>query len=191
MRWIFALIALSYSVASAGPAPDSIADIESREANLESREPRAGVTFAVALGGGVQGGGGIGTGGAVSIRLGHVATRATVITFEITGTGKRHQGAGTDDPVVTDTNAGLLVGAQRYASRSLWFRLAGGADVYNKNIGLDSRSTHAGLGGLVGAGVDFVRWGYLALGVETFAMAGITGDGAKLNTGFLFGLSYY
>lgn len=191
MRRIFALIALSGSVAEADPKPDPVADIESREANLESNEPREGITFALAIGGGVQGGGGVGTGGAVSLRLGHVATRTTVLTFEITGTGKRHKPPGVNDPIVTDTNVGLFVGAQRYASRSLWVRIAGGADVYNKDIGISSQSNHGGIGGLVGAGLDFVRWGYLVLGAEGFAMAGITGDGPKVNTGFLFGLSYY
>ena len=88
---------------------DEIADIESREANLESKEPRDGLTFALAIGGGILGGGGIGTGGAVSLRLGHVATRSSVITFEITGTGKRHK-KGVMDKALTDTNIGLFVG---------------------------------------------------------------------------------
>jgi len=184
-------IALSCGVAAAAPAPDSNADIESREANLESNEPRDGLTFALAVGTGILGGDGVGTGGAASLRLGHVATRTTVITFEVTGTGRRHQGPGTDDPIVTDTNAGLLVGAQRYATRSTWVRIAGGLDVFNENLGSGDASSHGGVAGLVGGGLDFVRWGRVVLGGEVFGMAGITGAGLKVNTGFLLGLSFY
>jgi hypothetical protein len=184
-------LAVLCGVAYAEPAPDKIADVESREANLESKEPRDGVTFAIAGGSGILGGDGIGTGGALSIRLGHVATRTTVITLELSGSGARHKGVGMDDPVLTDTNAGLLVGAQRYASRSTWVRIAGGLDLYNKDFGGPDRKTSAGVGGLVGGGLDFVRWGYLVLGGEVFGMAGVTRDGMKVNTGFLLGLSYY
>ena len=52
-------------------------------------------------------------------------------------------------------------------------------------------NSHGGFGGLVGGGLDLARWGYLVLGLETFAMASITGDGFKFQLGFATNLSYY
>src|SRR5690606_6063482 len=126
---------------------------------------------------------GVGRGGAISARIGHVATRRTVITFELTGTGALHR-RGTDGPLVTDTNAGLYAGAQRYVSGSAWFRIAGGLNVFTANTGADDQHAHGGIGGLVAGGLDLVRWGYVVLGLELFGMSSITGDGFKLNTGF-------
>ena len=36
-----------------------------------------------------------------------------------------------------------------------------------------------------------MRWGYLVLGLEAFALVGITRDGMKLSGGLCLGLSYY
>ena len=175
------------------PPPDPIADIESAEANLESDAPRSGLMFALAVGTGLLMGGdiGIGTGGAVSLRVGHVATRRTVITFELTATGALHK-RGTDDAPVTDTNAGLFAGAQSYASPSTWIRVAGGPTVFNANVGdADARRTVAGVGGLLSGGLDIARWGYLVLGLEALTMGSVTRDGVKFQLGFALGLSYY
>jgi hypothetical protein len=173
-------------------APDPIADEEASEANLESASPRSGLTISLSLGGGLLLGGdlGVGRGGAASLRIGHVATRHTVITFELSGTGALHKRA-TDDPTMTDTNAGLYAGALRYASRSTWVRGAGGLTVFTANVGTGEQNAHAGFGGLVGGGLDLIRWGYVVLGAEVFGMASVTGDGFKVNTGFCLGLSHY
>lgn len=182
----------SVRVATKEPAPDSIADEESAEANLESNAPRSGFVVSLSIGGGLLLGGdlGVGRGGAASIRIGHVATRHTVITFELTGSGALHRRAMMDG-TVTDTNASLHAGALRYASRSTWVRLSGGLDVFTANGGSDVQKSFAGIGGLVGGGLDLVRWGYLVLGFEVFGVASVTGDGFKVNTGFCLGLSYY
>ena len=176
----------------AATTPDPIADEESTEANLESNAPRSGLVVSLSLGGGLLLGGdiGVGRGGAASLRLGHVATRHTVITFELSGTGALHK-RGTDGPTVTDSNVGLYAGALRYTSRSTWVRGAGGLTVFTANVGSGDQSATAGLGALVGGGLDLVRWGYLVLGLEVFGMASVTGDGFKVNTGFCLGLSYY
>lgn len=173
------------------PEPDEIADVESREANLESIEPRAGFVLAASAGGGITFGGDIGSGRgpALSLRLGHVATRRTIITFEVTAIGALHKPAMTGK-VLTDTNAGLLAGAQRYASASTWVRAAGGLGVFTANIGGDER-TSGGIAALLGGGLDLARWGYLVLGAETFAMTSITGDGFKFQLALNVGLSYY
>lgn len=177
-------------VASADPRPDPIADEEATEANLESKAPRDGYVISLALGGGLLLGGdiGVGRGGSGSIRVGHVATRHTVITFELNGTGAAHKPSMTS-PVLTDTNVSLFAGALRYASKSTWVRAAGGLTVFTPNS--EPNLARAGLGGLLGGGLDLVRWGYLVLGLEVFGVASATGDGFKVNTGFLLGLTYY
>ncbi len=172
--------------------PDPITDEETAEANLETSAPRSGLTVSFSLGGGLLLGGdiGVGRGGAVSLRIGHVATRRTVITFELSGTGALHR-RGMNDAAMTDTNAALYAGALRYTTRSTWVRAAGGLTVFTANVGTDEQHAHAGLGGLVGGGLDLIRWGYLVFGAEIFGMSSITGDGFKVNTGFCFGLTYY
>ena len=43
-----------------------------------------------------------------------------------------------------------------------------------------------------GLGLDFVRWHYLVLGLETFAQMGVVATrGLMLNTGLCLGLTYY
>lgn len=172
--------------------PDENTDIEASEANLESSLPRAGVMVGLAGGFGVLIGGdiGVGRGGALSIRLGHVATRSTEITFELTGTGALHKIGMTDSPV-TDTNVGLFAGAQTYASRATWVRVAAGPTVFTANVGGTGQRTAGGFGGLVGGGLDIARFGYLVLGLEAFGMSSITSDGFKLQLGFAFGVTYY
>lgn len=176
--------------ARAGAKPDEITDIESSEANLEADLPRSGVMVGLAGGFGVLIGGGAGRGGALSLRVGHVATRATEITFELVGTGALHKQA-VNDAAVTDTNVGLFAGALTYASRATWVRLAGGPTVFTANVGGANQRTAGGVGGLVGGGLDIARFGYLVLGFEAFGMSSITSEGFKLQLGFAFGISYY
>jgi hypothetical protein len=178
------------------PAPDEIADIESQEANLETKAPRKGLTFAAAFGGGIVVGGdvGVGRGPTVSLRLGHVATRKTVITFELNRGDALHK-ASVDGSTLYDLNVALLAGAQRYTSRSLWVRAAGGPVFLTKNAtsaaGTGGESPRAGVAGLIGAGFDIARWGYLVFGAELTGMASVTGDGIKAQGGFALGFSYY
>jgi hypothetical protein len=185
------LLAPAPVAAAVQEQPDSIADTEAREANLESTSPREGFVFTGALGLGIFMGGdiGVGRGPAASLRAGHVATRNIEMTFEIVGSSAFHKEA-VENSVLTDSNFGLFVGAQRFTAGSTWLRLAGGLDVFTANIG-KSPTSRAGLGGVAGAGFDFARWGYFALGVEAFAMASVTGDGLKVQLGFCTNLSYY
>ena len=180
------------AVAAAEPAePDRIADTEAREANLESNSPRDGFVFTGALGLGVYMGGdiGVGRGPAASFRAGHVATRTMAMTFELVGASALHKEA-MNSATLTDSDFGLFVGVQRFTPGSTWLRVAGGLDVLTVNIGKDP-SSRAGLGGVAGAGFDFARWGYFALGVEFFTKAAVTGDGLKMQLGFCTNLSYY
>lgn len=173
-----------------GP-PDEIADDEAREANLESNAPREGLTFAGAVGFGILIGGdiGVGRGPALSLRLGHVATRKSVITFELVGSGGLHKNM---TQTFTDSNVGLFAGVQRYASGSFWIRAAGGLDVFTANSGGGMAGTpHGGIGALFGAGLDIARWGYLVLGFESTWLASVTGDGPKAQLMFSTNLTYY
>jgi hypothetical protein len=178
--------------AHADGKPDPNTDLEASEANLESSLPRTGVMFGIAGGLGVLIGGdiGVGRGGALSLRLGHVATRSTEITFEISGTGALHK-LGMNDSPVTDTNAGLFAGALTYFSRATWVRVAAGPTVFTANVGGTGQHTAGGFGGLVGGGLDVARFGYLVLGFEAFGMTSVTSDGFKMQLGFAFGVTYY
>jgi len=176
---------------------DQIAHVEAVEANLETKAPRKGLTFAGALGAGIMIGGdiGVGRGPSLSLRLGHVATRKTVITFELLINTALHKRA-VDSVTLSDNNICLFAGAQRYTARSLWVRAAGGLSTLQPNVvaktGMDGDPAHVGVGGLLGAGVDYVRWGYFVLGGEVFGMGSVTGDGFKLQLAFVpLNLSYY
>jgi hypothetical protein len=142
--------------------------------------------FGVLIGGDI----GVGRGGALSLRLGHVATRSTEITFELSGTGALHR-LGMNDSAVTDTNVWLFAGALTYVSRATWVRAAAGPTVFTANVGGAGQYTAGGLGGLVGGGLDVARFGYLVLGFEAFGMSSITSDGFKMQLGFAFGITYY
>ena len=175
------------------PPPDEIADVESLEANLESNEPRKGFTFAIAAGGGIRLAGGVANGPVLSLRLGHVATRKTVITFELIRTDAYHKQA-TMDPTVSDLNNGLFVGAQRYVKPIAWVRAAGGLAVLVKNADKDGTGGEdpvAGVGGLIGGGIDIARWGYFVIGFEVVGMASVSKDGLKAQGGLSLGFSYY
>ncbi|MEO6772295.1 MAG: hypothetical protein ABI467_04645 [Kofleriaceae bacterium] len=173
-------------------SPDPAAEQAASEANLESNAPRAGVTFSVAVGAGLTMGDGVGRGPAASLRVGHVATPSTVLTFEITGGSLLHQDLGSTK-VHHNDDFSLMAGALHYVNHSLWVRGAGGLTVYTTdNTPPELHSAHAGIGGLVGVGIDFVRWHYLVLGLETFGQLSIVSTkGLLLNNGLCLGLSYY
>jgi hypothetical protein len=180
------------------PNPDEIADVESQEANLESQEHRKGLTFAVALGGGMTLGDGVGRGGAISIRLGHVATRKTVITFELAGGSAFHRARGSgpdakEGPLLQDSNFGLFAGAQRYKDAA-WIRAAGGITFLVRNAMKDGSGGEApitGVGGLIGGGYDFARLRYLTIGFEGFGMASASSDGLRAQVLLGLGLAFY
>jgi hypothetical protein len=173
-------------------APDPSAQEAADEANLESNAPRHGTTFSVALGGGLTMSDGVGRGPSASFRVGHVATPLTVLTFELTGGSLLHQDTGSTMLRHND-DFSLMAGALHYVAASLWIRGAGGLTVYTTdNLPPEPHPAHAGLGGLVGLGIDFVRWHYLVLGVESFGqMSIVSTKGLVFNSGLCLGLTYY
>jgi hypothetical protein len=179
-------------------APDpAVAD--AGEANLESTENRRGLVFAGSLGGGLILGFGIkdsvGRGPAVSLRIGHVATRRTVITFEAGVTAALHKPAGMNTSLQTNTNTNLLAGAQYYVNPSLWVRFSGGLGVYHgSQVTLESGAIGdlmlAGPAVLGGAGVDIARFKSAVLGLEVGTSAMINREGVLLASGLNLGLSF-
>jgi hypothetical protein len=159
----------------APPAEDPDPAVEyAASANLESTENRQGPTFAGSLGAGLLVGLGIegptGRGGSFDLRLGHVATPRTVITFELGGTIVLH--GMKDAATYTNTAINALAGAQYYVSESVWLRFAGGLGVYqashvqgsDPNVSIDLRQIGPAV--LGGIGVDVARFKWAVLGVE-------------------------
>lgn len=166
--------------ADSGPpgadAPDPAVEYAA-DANLESTASRQGMTLAVSGGAGLLVGLGIegptGRGGSVDVRLGHVATPRTVITFEAGLAVVLH---GTmSSPIYTNANLNLLAGAQHYLSESLWLRFAGGVGVYqashvqaeDKNVTIDVHQV--GPAALGGIGIDVARFKCAVFDVEAAA----------------------
>lgn len=179
--------------AKAEPEPDENADATAREANLESNAPREGLVIAGSLGFGIMMGGGVGRGPAVDFRLGHVATQRVVITYELVISSSLHKEA-TMNQTLTDSVAGLFVGAQSYTAprSSIWIRGAGGLAIFQADFGkTDPPKPVGGIGGLVGGGVDLARWGKVVLGVEAYSVTSLSSQGFKLDLNFSTGLSFY
>lgn len=178
---------------AADESGDENADATAREANLESNAPRQGLVVAGSVGFGVMMGGGVGRGPVADLRLGHVATQRTLITFELAISSSLHKEA-TMNQTLTDSVAGLFVGAQSYTAprSSIWFRGAGGLAIYQADFGKkDPPKAVPGVGGLAGLGVDIARWGKLVLGVEAFSVASLSSQGFKLDLNFSTSLSLY
>ena len=183
---------------SARAEPDPSVE-DAGEHNLESIERRAGFTFAIALGGGLTFGIGhdppIGRGGAGSLRIGQVATRHTVFTFELASSALFHAVTGEDgsmSAIHTNQGTSLLAGAQYYISGSLWIRGAAGFSVYKGDeVLLDDGPergdiTRLGGSGVAGAGFSIVQFRRTAIGVELFSHLLINRDGVLSSNALLF-----
>lgn len=148
------------------------------DANLESTANRQGLTGALSVGGGLLLGFGIegstGRGGSFDVRLGHVATPRTVITFEVGATIVLHRAMMnlTESATYTNAEINLLAGAQYYVTESLWLRLAGGLGRYqashvqssDQNVLIDVQQTGPAV--LGGVGIDFARLKWAVFGIE-------------------------
>jgi hypothetical protein len=203
--WLVAAASVAHAEAlpPARPAAPDPAVVEAADANLESTANRRGLTFAVALGGGLMVGVGIkdsvGRGGALSLRLGHVATPRTVITFELAITAALHRPSGTaaqmPSGIKPNSDANFLAGAQYYVNPSLWLRGAGGLGLYQgravavSNVAVGD-VTLVGPALLAGAGLELARFKWAVLGIEVATSAMISGDGVLITGGVGLGLSF-
>lgn len=180
---------------SAAPDPRAIAAAE--DANLVSNAPRTGTVLSISLGGGLVLGGnaagdtGVGRGPSASFRVGHVATRDTVITFELTGGSRLHAAGVSGSPLYHDDDYNLMAGALVYVLPSVWLRGAGGLSVITFDSSMGT-TPHAGIAGLGGIGVDIARWRQVVLGLEGWGLTSIVGArGVVFDSGLCVGLTYY
>ena len=176
--------------APAPSPPDPAAQHAADEANLVSNASRSGVTAALAIVGNTIIGKEVGRGAGLSLRLGHVATPRTIITFEISGGSLLHTPDGGKTTLV-NTNANFLAGAQYYVAPSFWLRFSGGLATYAIDDGPLGKSTHLGGAGCIGFGLDFARLGRVVLGAEGFAITSVTSEGPMFNASLGLGVSYY
>lgn len=178
---------------------------EASDANLESTASRTGIVVSGALGGGMIIGIGVddsaGRGPAVSLRLGHVATPHTVITFGVDLTLALHKPKelpGQSSAVQANSDTNLLAGAQYYLNPSLWLRFAGGLGVYQGRkvlVEVDHMQTVGDLtligpAALAGIGVDIARFKWAVLGLEAATSAGVNREGVLLASHLNLGLSF-
>ena len=182
------------------PPPDPAAT-RAGDANLETLEQRRGYTFSIVAGPSLTFGADVGTGGALSLRMGQVATASTVVSFELNGSAVFHSvedPANPDAPgrLVANSNTTLLAGVQHWVNPSLSLRLAVGGGRYRCNecgppdgSGMRTTEKYAGAAGSFGAGIDLVRWGSLVVGLELHSVTLFTLDGMLSNNSFGLALS--
>jgi hypothetical protein len=186
---LLACFASGRAIAHADDAPDANAEHTAREANLESNAPRQGTTFSAAIGGGlIVNAGTSDPMTAVSLRLGHVATAADVITLEVTA-GTYFRKLGTD--TLTDSSTSFLLGDQHYFLPALWLRAAGGLNVHTLNTGPMGTTTHLGPSGAFGLGVDLLRRHLFVIGLESFSIVSIEPGGLVFTSVLGIDASYY
>jgi hypothetical protein len=180
------------------PVEAAPAVADASEANLESIERRQGLTFTAAVGGGLIVGFGIddsvGRGGSLALRLGHVATRRTVITFELGATAALHKAA-TNSDTRPNTNTNLAAGAQYFVNPSMWLRLSAGVGLYQRRDvmlpggGIGNRSL-VGPVMVGGLGVEVLRFRWAVLGIEAATSTMINRDGVLVAGGLDLALSF-
>jgi len=180
--------------------PPDPAVAEAGDANLESTANRTGLVFSGSVGGGMILGLGIGDsagrGGAISLRLGHVATPHTVIAFGLDVTFALHKP--NNEGVTTNSDTNLLAGAQYYVNPSLWLRFAGGVGVYQGRRVLVEASpmqrvddlTLIGPAALAGIGLDIARFKWAVLGIEAATFAMINSQGVLLASHLNLGMAF-
>jgi hypothetical protein len=180
------------AAAAAGPAStvDPVAISTADDANLVSSAPRRGVTASLFVGASLTLGlhvrNAIGEGGAFGLRLGHAATRRTVLTFEVLSGVYKTSVAGIEK---NDQSVGVMAGAQVWVLDSLWFRGAGGVGTLQRNSPGDSPRV-SGLSFLAGAGVEALRVHWFTLQVEGFVDMLIAGGGAVFVPGLGVSVGY-
>jgi hypothetical protein len=184
---------------AAAPAPEPAPDpavAEAGDANLESIAPRKDFIVTAAIGGalsiGIHMDNATARGGAVTLRLAHVANARAVFATEIVASALFFSVSGH----LYQTNVtNFLVAAQYYINQALWLRGAiglgryGGDQLRMGDFILHERFRYAGPAGSAGAGIDIIRLKRLRAGVEFTSTAMVNRDGVLSSNGLLFGLS--
>lgn len=179
------------------PTPPDPVVTSSAQHSLESGSRHQGLSFTLAIGGGLTVGVGIdssiGRGPSGSLRFAHMAGERWAFTAEIANTTLLHQVKGTDSSggkIRTDVGSNLLVGVQLYVNRVLWLR--GGVGLGSFQIAeVDSMDTKilGGPSGVVGGGLDLVRFRRAAIGVEMMSLGMLNRDGLLTTTAFMLDLT--
>jgi hypothetical protein len=190
----------AHPIPPAPPPPPSQPDpvvAASAQHGIESTSRHQGLSATLAIGGGLTVGVGIdssvGRGPAGSLRIAHMAGERWAFTAEIANTTLLHRVKGTDSSsgdLRTDVGTNLLFGAQLYVNRVLWLR--GGVGLGSFSIDEpDSMDTRilAGPSGVVGGGLDLVRFRRAAIGVEMMSIGMLNRDGLLTTTSFMVDLS--
>ncbi|MGE3458197.1 MAG: hypothetical protein AB7O24_23990 [Kofleriaceae bacterium] len=174
------------------------------DANLASLEKRRGVTFSLAVGpsftvvrrsmpSAAEPKRNLENGGALSLKLGHVATPRTMITFELRGSTHFHR---VDmSTLERNTTSMLLAGAQYWAAPSLWLGFGIGAGLYQGHS-VEVRPdvlgdiTLPGPAAGVGIGVDLVRWRGAVIAIDAYSSLVIHRKGVLSTNGVSLGLAF-
>jgi hypothetical protein len=177
------------------PPPDPAA-IEAGDANLESTSARQGISFTFGFGGALSVGFGMenatGQGGALTLRLAHVANARSVVAVELSGVALFFSVAGS---LYQTNQQSLMLAGMYYLNPALWIRGAigvgryGGEELRMDDLIMRERLRLTGPAGSVGAGVDLIRLRRFRAGVEFSSTALFNSDGVLSSNGFLFGLT--
>jgi len=169
----------------------------SAQHGIESTSRHQGLSVTLAIGGGLTVGVGIdssvGRGPSGSLRIAHMAGERWAFVAELANTTLLHRVKGTDassGELRTDVGANVLVGPQLYVNRVLWLRAGVGLGSFNIDEP-DSMATKilSGPSGVVGGGLDLVRFRRMALGVEVMSLGMLNREGVLTTTSFMVDLS--
>lgn len=178
------------------PVPDAAALAQASESNLEAQGPRIGWVLGASVGPWQQLGSvdnASRTGGVV-LRLGKVATPHTVILLEAMGLIFPQ---GTGDSYVASSQA-LSAVALTYVAPTVWVRGGAGLAVLGRALRDKSKvdtfyDLHVtnGLGAVLGAGIDVVRWRRNRLALESTVAMQRFGAGWLADLGVNFSVTAY
>jgi hypothetical protein len=182
--------------AAPAPAPPDPAALEAGEANLESTALRRDVILTLGLGGAFSIGLGMdnatGSGGALTLRLAHVANARAVFSAELVGSALFFKVL--DSLYQTNVQSFLLSG-QYYVNEALWLRAGLGLGRYGADdhrvgeLVVRERFRLAGPAGSAGAGVDIVRLKRFRASLELCSTAMLNSKGVLLSNAILLGFS--
>lgn len=190
----------AHPITPAPPPPPSPPDpvvAGSAQHGIEPTARHQGLSVTLALGGGLTVGVGIdssvGRGPSGSLRIAHMAGERWAFTAEVANTTLLHRVKGTESgsgELRTDVGANLLFGVQLYVNRVLWLRggLGLGSFSIDEPDSMDAKIL-SGPSGVVGGGLDLVRFRRAAIGVEMMSLGMLNRDGLLTTTSFMLDLS--
>lgn len=198
MRAAVFVLGLFGGIAHADPEADPVT--VAGDANLESESAHHDSYVTLALGGGLTIGYGIrdsiGRGGAGSFRVGNMMSQQGMLTLELAGVALLHavETSSGNSELKTNQDTNLLIGLQYFLATSFWIRGGVGLGIYkgvSVQLGNGTRGdvTLVGPAGVLGGGIDVIRWGPASIGVEMMSIAMLNRDGILSSGGLMLNLS--